>query len=257
MTQKADPVDGGASALTIQGLRVVFGDFVAIPNLNFSACFGEVHAIIGPNGAGKTTLLDVITGKTQPETGSVVLENKTNLLKLDESAIALSGVGRKFQKPSVFEAMSVSQNLEIAMRQRPESLLAELRSWKSKHRTDRVNAVLEQIGLEGLANDNAGTLAHGQKQWLEIGMLLMQQPRLLMLDEPAAGMSSDETRRSESLIEQLRAPERSILVIEHDMAFVEAVADRVTVLHEGEAIFEGGMAEVRKDARVRSVYLGR
>lgn len=247
----------GTQAIQIDGLRVVFGDFVAIPHLTFIARYGEVHGVIGPNGAGKTTMLDVITGKTKPKKGTVRLDGSIDLLGLDEPTIALAGVGRKFQKPSVFEALSVRENLETALRLKPRSILAELRNWSDPRRIARVNEVLEEIGLSAQADRSAGVLAHGQKQWLEIGMLLMQRPKLLMLDEPVAGMTEEETRNTADLVRRLRSPERAVLVIEHDMAFVEEIADRVTVLHEGNPIFEGRMKDARQDAQVRAVYLGR
>jgi urea transport system ATP-binding protein len=247
----------GGQAIQVDGLRVTFGDFVAIPGLSFVANYGEIHGVIGPNGAGKTTLLDVITGKTQPREGRVLLDGRIDLRRLTEPQIALAGVGRKFQKPSVFEALSVRENLELALRLRPGSILSELRGWGDPRRAVRVNEVLAEIGLADRADAPAGILAHGQKQWLEIGMLLMQRPKLLMLDEPVAGMTDAETAHTADLVRRLRAPDRAILVIEHDMAFVEEIADRVTVLHEGAPIFEGRMADARTDARVREVYLGR
>jgi len=251
----ADP--RGGQAIQVDGLRVTFGDFVAIPGLTFIANYGEIHGVIGPNGAGKTTLLDVITGKTRPREGTVLLDGRIDLRQLSEPQIALAGVGRKFQKPSVFEALSVRENLELALRLRTRSILSELRGWADPRRAVRVAEVLAEIGLADRADAAAGTLAHGQKQWMEIGMLLMQRPRLLMLDEPVAGMTDAETSHTADLVRRLRAPDRAILVIEHDMAFVEEIADRVTVLHEGAPIFEGRMAAARADARVREVYLGR
>ena len=247
----------GAQAIQVDGLRVSFGDFVAIPGLTFVASYGEIHGVIGPNGAGKTTLLDVITGKTKPREGKVLLDGSIDLRRLSEPQIALAGVGRKFQKPSVFEALSVRENLELALRLLPRSILSELRGWGDPRRAVRVDEVLSEIGLTDRADAPAGILAHGQKQWLEIGMLLMQRPKLLMLDEPVAGMTDAETAHTADLVRRLRAPDRAILVIEHDMAFVEDIADRVTVLHEGAPIFEGRMADARTDARVREVYLGR
>lgn len=247
----------GAIAIQVDGLRVLFGDFVAIPQLTFIARYGEVHGVIGPNGAGKTTMLDVITGKTRPTNGTVRLDGRIDLLGMDESSIALAGVGRKFQKPSVFETLSVRENLETALRLKPSSILAEIRNWADPRRALRVEEVLEEIGLSTQANTPAGILAHGQKQWLEIGMLLMQRPKLLMLDEPVAGMTEEETRHTANLMRRLRSPERAVLVIEHDMAFVEEIVDRVTVLHEGSPIFEGRMADARQNALVRQVYLGR
>jgi urea transport system ATP-binding protein len=247
----------GGPAIQVDGLNVTFGDFVAIPSLSFVAFYGEIHGVIGPNGAGKTTLLDVITGKTRPRSGTVMLDGNIDLLQLSEPKIALAGVGRKFQKPSVFEALSVRENLELALRLRPRSILSELRAWADPRRAKRAEEVLEEIGLNDRANDPAGILAHGQKQWLEIGMLLMQRPKLLMLDEPVAGMTDSETAHTADLVRRLRAPDRAILVIEHDMAFVEEIADKVTVLHEGAPIFEGRMSAARADSRVREVYLGR
>ncbi len=247
----------GAHAIQVEGLRVTFGDFVAIPNLTFIASYGEIHGVIGPNGAGKTTLLDVITGKTRPKAGTVFLDGKIDLRRLSEPQIALAGVGRKFQKPSVFEALSVRENLELALRLHSRSILSELRHWADPRRAARVDEVLAEIGLTDRADVPAGILAHGQKQWLEIGMLLMQRPKLLMLDEPVAGMTEAETRHTTDLVRRLRAPDRAILVIEHDMAFVEEIATRVTVLHEGTPIFAGHMADARSDPRVRDVYLGR
>jgi urea transport system ATP-binding protein len=251
------PDPRGAQAIQVDGLRVTFGDFVAIPGLSFVANYGEIHGVIGPNGAGKTTLLDVITGKTRPREGTVLLDGRIDLRRLSEPQIALAGVGRKFQKPSVFEALSVRENLELALRLRTRSILSELRGWADPRRAARVAEVLVEIGLSDRADAPAGTLAQGQKQWLEIGMLLMQRPKLLMLDEPVAGMTEAETSHTADLVRRLRAPDRAILVIEHDMAFVEEIADRVTVLHEGAPIFEGRMAAARADARVREVYLGR
>jgi urea transport system ATP-binding protein len=251
------PDTRGQQAIQVDGLRVVFGDFVAIPSLSFIARYGEVHGVIGPNGAGKTTLLDVITGKTRPREGKVVLDGMTDLLGLSEPQIALAGVGRKFQKPSVFEALTVRENLGLALRLFQRSIMAELRAWGDPRRAARVEEVLEEIGLTDRGDVPAGILAHGQKQWLEIGMLLMQRPKLLMLDEPVAGMTDAETTHTADLVRRLRAPDRAILVIEHDMAFVEEIADRVTVLHEGTPIFEGRMADARANSRVREVYLGR
>lgn len=248
---------GDISAIQVENLYVSFGDFVAIPGLTFEAHYGEIHGVIGPNGAGKTTLLDVITGNTRPKKGTVRLDGRIDLLLLDETQIALKGVGRKFQKPSVFEALTVCENLEIAIRLKPKSIVSELTSWDDLERAHRVEKVLDEIGLTTNKHTPAATLAHGKKQWLEIGMLLMQQPKLLMLDEPVAGMTEEETSKTAALVRNLRSPERSIMVIEHNMAFVEKIADRVTVLHEGLPIFEGQMADARADARVRQVYLGR
>ncbi|MEO0762305.1 MAG: urea ABC transporter ATP-binding protein UrtD [Pseudomonadota bacterium] len=247
----------GHQAIQVDGLCVSFGNFVAIPGLSFVARYGEIHGVIGPNGAGKTTLLDVITGKTRPKAGKVLLDGSIDLLRLSEPEIALAGVGRKFQKPSVFDALTVRENLELALRLEPRSIRSEILNWADSRRANRMAEVLNEIGLGSAADRLAGTLAHGQKQWLEIGMLLMQRPKLLMLDEPVAGMTEQETAHTADLVRRLKAPDRAVLVIEHDMAFVEEIADRVTVLHEGAPIFEGRMADARANARVREVYLGR
>lgn len=257
MSAQANPAATGAPALVVDGLHVAFGDFIAIPDLSFVARYGEVHGVIGPNGAGKTTLLDVITGKTAPRKGTVLLDGAKDLIGSSEPQIAMAGVGRKFQKPSVFEALTVRENLELALRLRPKSIYGELRSWSDPRRAARVDEVLQETGLSEQADRVSGTLSHGQKQWLEIGMLLMQRPKLLMLDEPVAGMTEEETQHTADLVRSLRSPERAVLVIEHDMAFVEQIADRVTVLHEGMPIFEGSMASARRDDTVRQVYLGR
>lgn len=243
-------------AIQVDGLTVAFGDFVAIKDLSLIASYGEVHGVIGPNGAGKTTLLDVITGKSRPRAGHVWLDHDTSLAEMSEHDIARAGVGRKFQKPSIFENLAVYNNLEMAMR--------DDRSWGrrlvegiTETQDNRIREVLKTIGLEAEASRLAGHLAHGQRQWLEIGMLLMQEPRVLMLDEPVAGMSDEETEQTAELVDRLRSDTRAILVIEHDMDFVERVADRVTVLNEGSTLFEGSMAAARQDPKVIDVYLGR
>ena len=235
------------SAIVIDSLTVVFGAFQALDSLSLAVDSGEVRAVIGPNGAGKTTLLDAITGITRPKSGRILLGDTRDLTKLSEARIARAGVRRKFQKPSVFPALTVRENLSLGCG--PEYLARE--------RAARVAATLTETGLEARADVIAGSLAHGEKQWLEIGMVLASEPRVILLDEPVAGLSDAETERTIELIGALRRPDRAILVIEHDMAFVEAVADRVTVLHEGRTLFEGGMAGARADARVIEVFLGR
>ncbi|GJD77221.1 ABC transporter ATP-binding protein [Methylobacterium gregans] len=235
------------SALVVDGLTVAFGRFRALDALSLAVDPGEVRAVIGPNGAGKTTLLDVISGITKPVSGRVMLGDRLDLTRISEAAIARAGVRRKFQKPSVFPALTVRENLAIGCG--PE-LAPGLRA-------ERIAAVLGEVGLNPRAAVPAGALAHGEKQWLEIGMVLAAEPRLLLLDEPVAGLSDAETRRTAELIGRLRRPDRAILVIEHDMGFVEAIADKVTVLHEGRTLYEGGMRGAREDARVIEVFLGR
>jgi urea transport system ATP-binding protein len=235
------------SALVIDGLAVVFGAFQALDGLSLAVDPGEVRAVIGPNGAGKTTLLDAITGITRPRSGRILLGDGRDLTRCSEAEIARAGVRRKFQKPSVFPALTVRENLALGCG--PDC--------PARARPARLAQALAETGLEGRAGVPAGALAHGEKQWLEIGMVLASEPRVLLLDEPVAGLSDDETARTAELIGALRRPDRAILVIEHDMAFVEAVADRVTVLHEGRTLFEGSMAAARADARVIEVFLGR
>ena len=246
----------GTTALYVNGLSVSFGGFKAITNLTLEIVYGQTRAIIGPNGAGKTTLMDVITGKTRPTQGEVFLDKTVNLARLDEATIARRGIGRKFQKPSVFEALRVDQNVELAVR-KGQGFGAMLRSRLSSAQRTRVDEVLQTIGLADQGQRIAGTLSHGQKQWLEIGMLLAADPRVLLLDEPVAGMTDDETERTAELIGRLAAPDRAIVVVEHDMAFVDRIADLVSVLHEGQLLGEGSMEKVRNDPRVIQVYLGR
>jgi urea transport system ATP-binding protein len=244
------------TALYINGLSVSFGGFAAITELTLEIRYGETRAIIGPNGAGKTTLMDVITGKTRPTRGEVFLDKEVDLSRLDEPAIARLGIGRKFQKPSVFEALDVQDNLELAVR-KGTGYAAMLTSRLSTAQRQRVADVLEITGLGDATHRLAGTLSHGQKQWLEIGMLLAADPRVLLLDEPVAGMSDEETEHTALLIRRLASPTRAIVVVEHDMDFVARIADLVSVLHEGRLLGEGSMETVRNDPRVIQVYLGR
>ena len=246
-----------SEALQIDNVTVTFGSFRAINELSLYIDYGTVRAVIGPNGAGKTTLLDAITGKSPITRGRIILDGRTELTTLKEPEIVLAGVGRKFQKPSIFEALTLEQNLALALRSANRSSMAEMFHRPGREELDRVQTVLETIGMGGWGERSAGILSHGQKQWLEIGMLLMQEPRVLLLDEPVAGMSDEETDRTAELIMALRAPERAIVVIEHDMGFVERIADRVTVLHEGQLLVEGRMDAVKADPRVVEVYLGR
>jgi len=245
-----------ATAIYISGLSVRFSGFAAITNLSMEFRYGEIRAIIGPNGAGKTTLMDVITGKTRPAEGEVFLNKVTNLATLDETSIARLGIGRKFQKPSVFEALRVRENLELAIRN-GRGYADMVRSRLGPQQNRRIDEVLETIGLEDEGHRMAGMLSHGQKQWLEIGMLLVADPHVILLDEPVAGMTDHETARTAELIARLKSPERAVVVIEHDMDFVGEIADLVSVLHEGQLLGEGSMESVRKDPRVIQVYLGR
>ena len=210
--------------------------------------------IIGPNGAGKTTMMDVITGKTRAESGTAWFGNDINLLELSEAEIVAAGIGRKFQKPTVFEQLTVFENLELALAG-TRSFVKTFRAGISPTERDRINEVLDIIGLSGQRESLGRILAHGQKQWLEIGMLLMQNPELLLVDEPVAGMTPHEIERTSELLLSL-AGEHSVVVVEHDMAFVRSIAKRVTVLHEGSVIAEGDMDKVQNDPKVIEVYLG-
>lgn len=238
-------------ALLIDALTVEFGRFRAIDNLSLAIDYGEIRGIIGPNGAGKTTVLDVVSGMTRPKAGEVALDRTFDLLRANENEIARAGVRRKFQKPSVFEELTLAENVAIGAE---GALFGKMRPARLRERT---KDYLEIVGLSDAAGRRAGELGHGQKQWLEIAMVLAGEPKVLMLDEPVAGLSDEETERTATLVRSLRRPDRAIIVVEHDMAFVESIADRVTVLHEGRTLFEGTMAGARTDKRVIEVYLGR
>jgi urea transport system ATP-binding protein len=238
-------------ALLVDGLTVQFGSFRAINDLSLAIDYGEVRAVIGPNGAGKTTLLDVISGITRPRDGRVLFDDTLDITRQSESAIARAGIRRKFQKPSVFEGLTVRQHIEIGTE------TAFRRKYEGPALEDRVAEVLEIVGLTEQAARLAGELSHGQKQWLEIGMVLASDPKVLMLDEPVAGLTDEETARTAALVRSLKRADRAIVVVEHDMDFVELIADRVTVLHEGRTLFEGSMDKVRADESVVEVYLGR
>jgi len=239
------------TALLVDGLTVRFGSFRAIDDLSLAIDYGEVRAVIGPNGAGKTTLLDVISGITRPKEGRVLFDGALDLTQASDSAIARAGIRRKFQKPSVFEGLSVRQHIAIG------ADVGFRSTFDGPALEDRVDEVLETVGLSEHAGRLAGELGHGQKQWLEIGMVLASDPKVLMLDEPVAGLTDEETERTAALVRALVRPDRAIVVVEHDMDFVERIADRVTVLHEGRTLFEGSMDRVRADAAVVEVYLGR
>ncbi len=243
------------AVLYLEEISVSFDGFQALNKLSLSIDVGELRCVIGPNGAGKTTMMDVITGKTRPDLGTAFFGQTIDLTRLSEDQIADAGIGRKFQKPTIFEHHSVFENLELAMKADKRvrrTLFAKL----AVAERDRIAETLRLIRLADAADRIAGLLSHGQKQWLEIGMLLMQEPKLLLLDEPVAGMSDDETERTAELFLSL-AGKHSLVVVEHDMAFIEKIAKKVTVLHEGSVLAEGSMAQVQADPRVIEVYLGR
>jgi urea transport system ATP-binding protein len=240
--------------LYLEHITVSFDGFKALNDLTLYVEPGELRCIIGPNGAGKTTMMDVVTGKTRPDSGSAWFGSRHDLLTMTEPAIAQAGIGRKFQKPTVFEYLNVFENLELALAG-ARSFWNVLRATLSGAERDRIDAMLETIGLTDRRTDLARTLAHGQKQWLEIGMLLMQEPALLLVDEPVAGMTPQETERTAELLVSL-AGEHSVVVVEHDMDFVRSIARTVTVLHEGRVLAEGTMDTVQNDQRVIDVYLG-
>ena len=241
--------------LYLEGITVAFDGFKALNDLSLTIEDGELRCIIGPNGAGKTTMMDVITGKTRPDAGSVFFGQTIDLTQLTEAEIAHAGIGRKFQKPTVFERHTVFENLELAMKA-DKRVRATVNARSRRAELDRIAEVLVLIQLAAEGDRLAGSLSHGQKQWLEIGMLLMQEPRLLLLDEPVAGMTDDETMRTAELCMSL-AGRHSVVVVEHDMDFIARIARTVTVLHEGSVLAEGPMDVVQADPRVIEVYLGR
>ena len=241
--------------LYLEDISVSFDGFKALNNLNLTIDAGELRCIIGPNGAGKTTMMDVITGKTRPDAGTCFFGQTLDLTRMTEPEIAHAGIGRKFQKPTIFENHTVFENLELAMKT-DKRAWTSLFAWLSQEGRDRISDTLKQIRLDGEADRQAGLLSHGQKQWLEIGMLLMQEPLLLLLDEPVAGMTDDETERTGELFKSL-AGKHSLVVVEHDMAFIEQLGGKVTVLHEGSVLAEGNLSTVQADPRVIEVYLGR
>jgi urea transport system ATP-binding protein len=255
MAPQASPVDvRHGPILYMEDVTVSFDGFKAINNLNLTINDSELRCIIGPNGAGKTTMMDIITGKTRPTSGSVWFGSRHNLLHMNEPDIASLGIGRKFQKPTVFEALSVFENLELAMAA-DKRIFPTLTARMTGEIKDRIDEVLETIGLTALRHQPAGILSHGQKQWLEIGMLLMQRPRLLLVDEPVAGMTEQEMERTAELLTGL-AGKQSVVVVEHDMGFVRSIARQVTVLHQGSVLAEGSMDQVSNDPKVIEVYLG-
>jgi urea transport system ATP-binding protein len=241
--------------LYLENVNVSFDGFKAINNLSLDIAPGELRCIIGPNGAGKTTMMDIITGKTRPDSGTVFFGSTIDLLRYKEPQIAQLGIGRKFQKPTVFEQLTVFENLELALKMDkrvPASVFFKLDSAQS----DRLAAMLHTIHLAESVTRQAGNLSHGQKQWLEIGMLLMQDPKLLLLDEPVAGMTDEETERTAELFLSLKG-KHSLMVVEHDMSFINTISDIVTVLCDGSVLAQGTLAQVQADERVIEVYLGR
>ncbi len=241
--------------LYLEDVCVSFDGFRAINQLSLDIAPGELRCIIGPNGAGKTTLMDIITGKTRPDSGRVFFGSTIDLLRHTEPEIAQMGIGRKFQKPTVFEPLTVFENLELALKTH-KGVGASLVFRLQGEQRDRLAQVLSTIGLIEQAHQLAGRLSHGQKQWLEIGMLLMQEPKLLLLDEPVAGMTDFETERTAELFLKLKG-QHTLMVVEHDMSFIEQISDIVTVLCEGAVLAQGPLAQVQANERVIEVYLGR
>jgi len=251
-TRESGP--SGETILYLDGVSVSFDGFRALNALTLYIEVGELRCIIGPNGAGKTTMMDVITGKTRPDTGSAWFGQTLDLLALTEPEIAQAGIGRKFQKPTVFEHHTVFENLELAMAG-DKSVWKWLYARITPTELEHIEHVLETVRLTERRDARAGALSHGQKQWLEIGMLLIQEPQLLLVDEPVAGMTPQEVERTAELLTSL-AGRHSVIVVEHDMEFVRSIARRVTVLHEGGVLAEGSIDEVQANTRVREVYLG-
>ena len=243
------------SILYLDGVNVSFDGFKALNDLSLVIEPGEMRAIIGPNGAGKTTMMDVVTGKTRPDTGVIVFNSDTDLTQLDEAGIAQLGIGRKFQKPTIFDFHTVRDNLELALKS-DHRVRATLFWRRTRDEDKRIDEILETIRLVEQQNDLAASLSHGQKQWLEIGMLLAQDPKLLLVDEPVAGMTDAETAETAELLRQI-SKSHSVVVVEHDMNFVRELDVKVTVLHEGSVLAEGPLDQVSQDARVIESYLGR
>jgi urea transport system ATP-binding protein len=241
--------------LYLDNVEVSFDGFRALRGLSLTIEPGEMRAIIGPNGAGKTTMMDVITGKTRPDKGDVMFQGTVDLTALDEAEIAQIGIGRKFQKPTVFESQTVEDNILLALKS-DRTVAANLFWASSKQKVERIDKVLETIRLTAHRRRLAGLLSHGQKQWLEIGMLLAQDPKLLLVDEPAAGMTDAETAATATLLKSI-AKDHSVVVVEHDMTFVRDLDVRVTCLHEGAVLAEGTLDQVSENERVVEVYLGR
>ncbi len=248
------PENSKGMILYLEGINKSFDGFKAINDLNLYIREGELRCVIGPNGAGKSTMMDIITGKTRPDSGSAWFGQTVNLLELDEPAIAMEGIGRKFQKPTVFENLSVDENLELAMKDK-KTVWSSFRGRFNGEQRDMRDHVLELTGLTELRGRPGKVLSHGQKQWLEIAMLLMQKPRLLLVDEPVTGMTRQEMEKTAELLLSLEGT-HSVIVVEHDMDFVRSIARRVTVLHQGHVLSEGTMDQVQSDPKVIEVYLG-
>jgi urea transport system ATP-binding protein len=244
------------SIIYLEDVTVSYDGFKALSRLNFYMDRRELRVVIGPNGAGKTTLLDVISGRAKPESGRVIFGAHTDLRPLREHDIVALGIGRKFQTPSVFVNLSVRDNIELSLRRATRGVLATLFARDDRAERARVDAMLETVGLAARAALPAGVLSHGEKQWLEIGMVIAQEPELLLVDEPVAGLTEEETARTGALLQSIAA-DRAVLVIEHDMEFVRQIARTVTVLHQGIVLCEGPVEQVQADPRVREVYLGR
>jgi urea transport system ATP-binding protein len=241
--------------LYLNGVTKSFDGFKAINNLSLDIAPGELRAIIGPNGAGKSTMMDIITGKTRPDSGEVRFRDSIDLTQYDEADIANLGIGRKFQKPTVIETLTVWENVELALAGN-RSVIRALWHKLSSEQGDRINEVIKLVGLKAKTAELAGSLSHGQKQWLEIGMLIVQGPELLLVDEPAAGMTDQETMETAALLKEINR-EHTVVVVEHDMDFIKALDSKVTVLHEGSVLAEGRLEVVSANPRVIEVYLGR
>jgi urea transport system ATP-binding protein len=244
----------GSRILLVDGVTLSFDGFKALNNLSFSIDYGELRCIIGANGAGKSTMMDVVTGKTKPDSGEVIFGQAVNLLQMDEPAIAEVGIGRKFQKPTIFSGHTVFENLELAIKDDKRFFKTLFANLKGEQR-DKIEETLELIGLQELSKKSASILSHGQKQWLEIGMLLVQDPKLLLVDEPVAGMTPSEVEKTGEILTSLSG-NHSVVVVEHDMEFIRSIAKKVTVLHEGSVLAEGNMKDIQENEKVRHVYLG-
>jgi urea transport system ATP-binding protein len=252
LSEQVDTSHG--NILYLEGVTVSFDGFKALDDLNLYIKDGELRCIIGPNGAGKSTMMDVITGRTRPDKGTVYFGQSLDLLRLNEAEIAQAGIGRKFQKPTVFQGHSVFENLELALQADKRARISLMAVLTGEQR-DRIDEILALIGLTEQRHSSAGLLSHGQKQWLEIGMLLAQNPRVLLVDEPVAGMTAQEVESTAALLTSL-AGKHSVIVVEHDMEFIRSIARKVSVLHEGRLLAEGNMDAVQNDSRVIQVYLG-
>jgi urea transport system ATP-binding protein len=244
------------SIIYLEGVTVDFDGFKALNNLNLVVDYHELRVVIGPNGAGKSTLLDAISGKVQPASGRIVFGQGTDLIGLRENEITALGIGRKFQTPSVYTTLPVWDNLDLSLRRKSKGVFATLLSKSNHEELDKIAQTLETIGLMNKAKVIAGQLSHGEKQWLEIGMVILQDPELLLIDEPVAGMTDQETEKTGELLQSL-TDKHSVIVIEHDMEFVRQIAKTVTVLHEGTVLCEGPMQSIQNDPRVIEIYLGR